>query len=323
LADLLDNPPADESGVDEGLATIQTLMNELAATGPRDAADEDAGELAMLQEDPRKLALRFAAVVEAPAVAPADPDEGGAADLGSSAVTLAPIEDEEVAAGLNISPKRLWKGTKEALRQFTYWQMKRRAGTVGENGLGPLLRSLTKDDGSPRVHLIGHSFGARLVSFSLKAMPDDDSPVHSLTLLEGAFSHSSFAPNVPTAANGKGALAGQATKVRGPITAVYSSFDSAVGTFYPLASMAFGQDASGLEIAQDRWGAMGHDGAQGVPAARLSLQAGLVDFAAATPGFLNVDASAVVKNGKPPSGAHSDIFHQELAALQLTASGLR
>jgi len=44
------------------------------------------------------------------------------------------------------------------------------------------------------VHLIGHSFGARLVSFALSGVgAPAASPVASLLLLQGAFSHWSFA----------------------------------------------------------------------------------------------------------------------------------
>jgi hypothetical protein len=45
-----------------------------------------------------------------------------------------------------------------------------------------------------RVDLIGHSFGARLVSFTLSGISESAaSPVASLLLLQGAFSHWSFA----------------------------------------------------------------------------------------------------------------------------------
>jgi hypothetical protein len=37
---------------------------------------------------------------------------------------------------------------------------------------------------------------------------------------------------------------------------------------------------------------------------------------------LNVDASQVVINGKPPTGAHSDIVHEQLTWVVLAAGGL-
>ena len=57
----------------------------------------------------------------------------------------------------------LWTGAREVLRTLSYYEMKNRAGLVGQQGLGPLLANLAGPGGAPRIHLIGHSFGARLV----------------------------------------------------------------------------------------------------------------------------------------------------------------
>ena len=72
--------------------------------------------------------------------------------------------------------------------------MKARAGDIGRGGLGPLLVELHRRSPAVRVHLIGHSFGARLVSFALGGIGSPaESPVASLLLVQGAFSHWSFA----------------------------------------------------------------------------------------------------------------------------------
>lgn len=44
----------------------------------------------------------------------------------------------------------------------TYFKMKIRAGTVGSKGLAPLIDRLAQN--VDRVHLVGHSFGGRLVT---------------------------------------------------------------------------------------------------------------------------------------------------------------
>ena len=36
----------------------------------------------------------------------------------------------------------LWSGAREVLRTLSYYEMKNRAGVVGQNGLGPLLAQL-------------------------------------------------------------------------------------------------------------------------------------------------------------------------------------
>ena len=93
---------------------------------------------------------------------------------------------------------KVWHGAKEALRQLTYWQMKNRAGVVGSRGLGPAIARLADAFPDLRFHLIGHSFGARLVSFALAGLPDaGPSPVKSVTLLQGAYSRFAFTDPLP------------------------------------------------------------------------------------------------------------------------------
>jgi hypothetical protein len=333
LAGLLDAQPSDPSS----LSRFHDLMAQLAATEPKNIDPVDEGALGMLDEDPQQLALRFASgldqadlTVGAPGVpGGAAGTEGGLEMAGGAAdlpgMTLADIDKGAAAGGIGDITGRLWNGAKEALRQVTYWMMKRRAGTVGQVGMGPFLGDLHGRASGLRVHLVGHSFGARLVSFSLAGLPPaaPTSPVHSLTLLEGAFSHFAFADRLPFDTTRGGALSGMAARVSGPLLACFSSHDLAVGLFYPLASMASGEDAAGLDDQiQSRWGGIGHDGAQGVGASAVTLgpQSGTYSFPAGR--FTNIDASAIVCHGDSPSGAHSDIFHPELAWAMLTAAAL-
>ncbi len=333
LAGLLDSQPSGPSS----LSRFHDLMAQLAATESQDIDPVDKGALGMLDEDPQQLALRFASGLDQAGVAVGAPGgapggagaedgldmAGGAADLPD--VTPAGLDDVAAAGGLGDITGRLWNGAKEALRQVSYWMMKRRAGTIGQVAMGPFLGDLHSRASGLRVHLVGHSFGARLVSFSLAGLPAavPTSPVHSLTLLEGAFSHFAFADRLPFDPARGGALSGMAARVSGPLLACYSSHDHAVGLFYPLASMASGQDAAGLdEQIQSRWGGIGHDGAQGVAAAAVTLQprSGTYSFVAGR--FTNIDASAIVCHGDSPSGAHGDIFHPELAWAMLTAADI-
>jgi pimeloyl-ACP methyl ester carboxylesterase len=197
--------------------------------------------------------------------------------------------------------------------------MKGRAGVVGKAGLGPVLGRL-----SVRVHLVGHSFGARLVSYALAGLPDGPSPVKSVTLLQGAFSHFAFARPLPFDAGRNGALAGLLARIDGPLTSCFSSHDLAVGRIYPLASLAARDDSAGAQDALFRWGGMGADGAQGVAAPldpiRPAGPGTTYRFAAGK--ALNVDASEVVRAGGPPSGAHSDIVHPELSWVVLAAAAI-
>ena len=216
-------------------------------------------------------------------------------------------------------------GAKEALRSLTYWQMKNRAGVVGQRGLGPLIGRLHTEAPDLRVSLVGHSFGARLVSYALAGLPGapgpGSSPVVSVTLLEGAFSHFAFCDQLPFDRSRGGGLAGMQARINGPLVTAYSSKDLACGTFYPLASKASGQDSAAAGEV-DRWGAMGHDGAQGMDQMTSDMLKSVqtADYEFKTGGVLSIDASAIVKNGGPPSGAHSDIVHPELTWLVLKAA---
>ncbi|MGY1694637.1 hypothetical protein ACI780_06940 [Geodermatophilus sp. SYSU D00814] len=221
--------------------------------------------------------------------------------------------------GLADDVQRLWHGAQELARQATYWQMKNRAGVVGERGLGPFVRSLL-DEGL-RVTLIGHSFGARLVSFALRSLGEEPASVEGVVLLQGAFSQFTFADELPTDRARGGVLRGLQSRVAGPVVACHSDLDQALGTFYPLASLARGQDASALEELRRRWGAIGFGGHKPRPNA-VPMQAVGSPYAFPARDLASVDVAAVVRRGRPPSGAHSDIVHRELAWVVLCAGGL-
>jgi hypothetical protein len=293
LARLLADRPEDPAA----LARFQALMGELSRATDDDPAGEDRGETALVDDDPEEVFGRFADAVP-------QPGEGGAAGFGD-------------AFG------RLWNGAKEALRQLTYFEMKKRAGVVGRQGLGPLLGRIHQADPEVRIHLLGHSFGARLVSFALAGLPDPAaSPVKSLYLLQGAFSHFAFADALPMDRSRGGALKGMAARVDGPLVASFSVHDTAVGKLYPLASLSSRDDAAGLEDQLYRWGGIGHDGAQAVDATVTALGPVGTSYPFRQGRFVNLDGDAIVNRGGPPAGAHSDIFHPELVWAGLAAAGL-
>ena len=275
------------------------------ARGERDDGEGDAagaalapGEPRMLLDDPHELFTRYRTALRASGVPAADDD--GAAASGD---------------GLD----GLLNGMKEALRQASYWQMKIRAGTVGRAGLGPVLGQLPP---GVRVHLVGHSFGARLISFALAGLPPGPSPVRAVTLLQGAFSHFAFASPLPFDAARSGALAGLPARINGPLVACFTEHDSALGRFYPLASFAAQDDSAAAQNPSSRWGAIGANGAQGVHAPVVAIRPAGARYEFVPGGVLNIDASEVVRNGPPPSGAHSDILHPEVPWLVLAAGGL-
>lgn len=229
----------------------------------------------------------------------------------------------EDAQGLLDQFKKVWNGAKDGLRVFSFYEMKNRAGTVGEKGVAPILAKLKDEDSAIRVHLLGHSFGARLVSFVLKGLPSADaSPVSSLLLIQGAFSHWAFAEKEDMPWHMPGALCKFEDRVHGPLVSTFSDFDWAVGKWYPRASF-LSQDATQAAKVATEWGGMGSDGFQGsTPQADATLAPGSVP-SGLTPGrFYRVDANAVIKDTSQSSfsGAHSDIEKPEIAALAIAAA---
>ena len=116
---------------------------------------------------------------------------------------------------------------------------------------------------------MGHSFGARLVAYSLAGLRANQtgaaSPIKSLALIQGAFSHFTFGATLMVDPTRSGALAGIGDRVNGPLLATFSSADRAVGWWYPAASMLANQDSESATDLVYRWGAMGHDGYQQNP----------------------------------------------------------
>lgn len=295
LGRLLDDKPQDPGKLDQ----FHDLASGLVTTEP--LGEEDTGE-ASLMNAPTATALGHGA-------------------------TMAPADDAD-AQGIGNMFAGLWKGAREVLRSMSYYEMKNRAGVVGKQGLGPLLATLTGPGGPPRIHLIGHSFGARLVSYTLAGLPPtatgDASPVKSLVLIQGAFSHFAFSPVLPFDRQRSGALADAAERVDGPLTATFTSADRAVGWWYPTASLLARQDAEGAEEVTYRWGAMGHDGYQNASAAQTVplLDVG-TPYAFEAGRFYALDGNAVIKeNQSSVSGAHSDIRHPQVAWAIVSAAGL-
>lgn len=309
--------PLDEQGPPAVLyESVRTLCGRLSqALDPGPAADvwgpPGAG--------PSGGGLTGAGVIRAGAPGGPVPGRGrpdGPIPGGPAAVHTAPGAGHPGATVPAVAPFP-WRGAKELLRQTTYYALKRRAGTVGELGLGPLLGRLARTAPDVRVHLVGHGHGARLVAFALRGLPHGAHNVKSLTLLQGALSHYSFACGLPHAPRGGGALAALQDRVDGPVVASYSRHDSALGVFYPLAFGLAGEPAAAGD--DPRWRAMGAEGIRAVPGAvRMSLGEALRDGLPGS-GCVSVDAAQVVRRGGPPAGAHSDICHEELARLVLAA----
>ena len=113
------------------------------------------------------------------------------------------------------------------------------------------------------MHLVGHSFGARVVS-AAAASGAPGVLCHTLTLLQAAFSHYGFSEDWDGKKSGGVFLPAVAhpARVAGPVTITCTKNDRAVGIAYAIASRLAGQVASALGDENDTYGGMGRNGAQ-------------------------------------------------------------
>ena len=240
-------------------------------------------------------------------VAPAAPGDGagGGSSLGNGG-----------AAGLG----DLLSGVQAAARRIanfaTYYQMKSRAGMVGSKGVADLLRRVRGAKAAIRIHLVGHSFGGRLVTAAAHALPVDTDLV-TMSLLQAAFSHNGLSEGFGEDHKEKGFFRAIVDEKRmsGPIIITHTKNDKAVGIAYPLASRIAGQNAAALGDQNDPYGGMGRNGAQNTKEADNRFALGLPG----TPysfekGKIHNISSDLIKD-------HSDVRRIEVAYAILSAAG--
>jgi hypothetical protein len=170
------------------------------------------------------------------------------ADLGAAGAQPA---GPRAAGGLGLLDPR------NALRLFSLYQMKDRAGTVGFNGVATLLRdllsvpALAADGTAYRVHAVGHSFGCKVMLSAICAPQPLPRPVSSLLLLQPAISHLCFADAVPgTGKPGGYRDALSAQRVIPPIFSTYTGKDIPLHDAFHLA-VRRASDLGEAQIAAD------------------------------------------------------------------------
>ncbi|HEX3408187.1 MAG TPA: hypothetical protein VHS81_13195 [Caulobacteraceae bacterium] len=193
----------------------------------------------------------------APLALPIAPGVGAALGLGDVINTAVQGARNAVAKALNL---------------MSYFTMKARAGVVGDAMGAHVLPPLAAP--SPvRLHLVGHSFGARLVTAAANSFaPHGALRLQTLTLLEGAYSQ-----NGMTA--GRGPYSAVLGKVPGPIAMTHTHNDLACTLAYPLASRLSGDTTLSIGDKNDPYGAMGANGAQLAASLLAPDSAATSDFA--------------------------------------------
>jgi hypothetical protein len=231
---------------------------------------------------------------------------------------------------------------------FSFYQMKARAEKIGADAVGPLIGSLQERQPGVRVHVMGHSFGAKVVAESIQQRPASTvKPISSMFLVEGAFSTWAFAGKEAnpygTTDDGSVASVFKLPMVTGVSVAGTSVYDYALHRMFP------GAEAIDMTVKRLRhvpwrfpslhqppnvslvgavgaWGFAGFDGRQQVHTMLTSANGGLTQTYGFQPGGIYhlvtdnvVNLTSPAPSGKtlalnnPFVGAHSNIAHPELA----------
>lgn len=225
--------------VDESPESAEALLRAVLAATSRATDAELATDGIELQSLPDAIGDTLSIAAQPPRLEPA-----------------APIAQ---ALGLPEAVRGFFTGPRAAvvrvLEQLSYFEMKVRAGDVGK-GLGAVL-SAFEPPRPTRLHLVGHSFGARVVTSAADAFrPKANLSLFSLTLLQGAFSHNGLSVRLG------GAFQGVRGKPSGPIVITHTHNDWACTIMYALASRFSRDTTKGFGDKNDPFGSMGANGAQ-------------------------------------------------------------
>jgi len=235
------------------------------------------------------------------------PDQDGAPLDPQAAVRAERMASAGEVFGLRSS---LRNGVLAGLRQVSFWLMKHRARTVGEQGMHQFVSALQQACDA-RVHLMGHSFGCIVMSSVLGGPGGTGAlarPVDSAVLVQGALSLWSYAEKIPGADKPgyfRHLLAKHA--VSGPLVTTQSTHDAAVGAAFPAAVGLVNEFDFGTELP--RFGGVGTWGIQGTTIAEgLTMldPTGTYNFKAGR--IYNVDGSRFIPG-------HSAIDGPEVAHL--------
>ncbi len=205
-----------------------------------DAADDEDATKEFLDADGGELMDRLAKPLLLPGPPGGRVGAGGAAGFG------------DLLSGPLGAAKKL-------LNFATFFEMKARAGDVGTRGVAPFVAQIKESRPELNVHLLGHSFGARLVAAAAKHLPPDS--VATVSLLQGAFSHHGFAREFEPGRHGFFRHVIDNKTVRGPVVITKTANDKAVGFAYAVASRISNDAAAGVGDAGDKFGGIGRNGA--------------------------------------------------------------
>lgn len=273
-------------------------------------SDREEGIESFFSDPPLKVFKRLAKPVSFTVTSVAEGATGSAAGIADGSA----MDSGGFFTGIGSAARNV-------LNLTTYYQMKERAGLIGSQALNPLLRAIAKDHPTLRLHLVGHSFGGRLVTATAAGTASTSIfKAHSMSLLQAAFSHYGFAKDWDKKDHdGFFRRVVEMEAIKGPLIITHTISDKAVGMAYPLASLLAGQNAAALGDKHSDYGGIGRNGAQRTPEAveeNLLPVGGHYTFAKGKVHNLNAlnAAGDLIKS-------HGDVRNRDVAYAILSAIG--
>ena len=289
-----------------------SFVEQLRTLAPSDvsASDEDAYPQDLIDGDVEAL---FLAVQDA--VTAADDGVQPVGSSGDAGPGVAPdlLDTAGTTSGVGLFGVEWGELARNLLNTFTYYTMKARASDVGARGVAPMVDRINAELPGIKVHLAGHSFGARVVA---AAASSATSPISSLTLLQGAFSHHGFTEDYAgTGKDGAFLDAISSGRIRGPIAVTHTHNDRAVHIAYAIASRLARQSGAAIGDASDLYGGIGSNGSVGSGAIDMTLLGPQAHYDFTAGKIHNLKADDFVAN-------HGDVTNAAVANALAQALGL-
>lgn len=208
----------------------------------------------------------------------------------------------------------LYQGIRNLLAYAVSSEMRTRAETLGRIGLRDCLLELTRGLPQTRMHLIGHSYGARAILSAVDAPSESAKLIRpkSLTLLQPALPQDAFAPASDGQEEGFFHSVLAEGKAGGPILVSYSTSDETAGVPYAISCRIAEHSQQGKLPYPKPVGAMGQHGAVGSGAQTVSL-AGRALPHWRRGMLVNLDGSGIIAN-------HTDVCGTQVAQTFLSAA---
>ena len=284
--------------LEEKASARRAFVDKIRSLLDRSAANKEDASITFFKDDGDELMKNLKIAGE-----DLDP-EVGAASSNNASLPLGiggTVTATDGAAGLKDALSGFLASAMNVLNFTTYYEMKARAGAVGKDGVAKLIDDLAP--GVQRIHLIGHSFGGRVVTAT--AAGSTTNKIRSLSLLQTAFSHNGFSKQM----NGFFRSVVDTKRVDGPIVVTHTANDKAVGVAYPLASRINGDKTAAFGDKDDVFGGLGRNGAQQMESGE-TISGNLLAVGAAYKfkggTFFNLEASEFIKS-------HGDVAGREVA----------